>query len=119
MGRVSRITQVPRAAPVARVGRVGRVAHMARMAGRGRQARDLARRVEQVEVVLERRRGLRLGSAVSVVVLRRMGLSEARAIGSLRISLGRGTTEQQIDTAIDTIERAVRTVDRGDVGCEL
>ena len=53
------------------------------------------------------------------VVLRRMGLSEARAIGSLRISLGRGTTEQQIDTANDTIERAVRTVDRGDEGCEL
>lgn len=53
------------------------------------------------------------------VVLRRMGLGDVRAIGSLRISLGRGTTEAEIGQAIEVIVNAVATVDREVGECEL
>lgn len=58
------------------------------------------------------------GGAASVV-LRRMGLGDERAAGSLRISLGRPTTEAEIDRAIAMIEHAVATVDRGAGECEV
>lgn len=53
------------------------------------------------------------------VVLRRMGLDDARAIGSLRISLGRATTDAEISRAIAMIENAVATVDREVGDCEM
>jgi len=40
-------------------------------------------------------------------VLAAMGLSRAQAVGSLRLSLGTGTTEADVDLALDTIPRAV------------
>lgn len=41
-------------------------------------------------------------------VLRALGLSHARLMSAVRLSLGRGTTEEEIDTAVDTLERVVK-----------
>lgn len=41
-------------------------------------------------------------------VLRALGLSHARLMSAVRLSLGRGTTEEEIDQAVDTLERVVR-----------
>ncbi len=40
-------------------------------------------------------------------VLKALGLPHARLMSAIRLSLGRGTTEAEIDTVVDTLERVV------------
>ena len=43
-------------------------------------------------------------------VIRAMGLSEAEALGSVRLTLGRGTSAEDIGIAVESLERAFRSV---------
>jgi cysteine desulfurase len=80
---------------------------------------NLNLRIEGVDVhrLLKRLGGriaLSSGSACSSAavepsyVLRALGLSEAEAAGSLRVGLGRMTTEAEVDAALEALSKAIR-----------
>ena len=90
-------------------GAAERLPHISNVGIRGVYSEDLL-------LALSTKVALSAGSACNAAevrpshVLKAMGLSDEEALSSIRISVGRFTTEEQINQAVDYIAEAVRTL---------